>query len=215
MLLDNEEEINSCDASLSSPPNIAELPGANLDDDIELPEFGDFRDWNTDNSGDESAGVSLMEPRAADSGEDPQEQVFNTAEHSRYDTREHMDIRAVQLSRHEARLLVNRLTGFDTVMQHGMPESDSPMSLLRRDDNRLLITRRPPVLRARSSFDRHLEQGQPHAASHYAGTKHVTLRTVHNQSIGVSIVAGLANDPGLECTTSALHDSAQRLCTCV
>ena len=89
------------------------------------------------------------------------------------------------------------------------------MGLLRRDDNRLLFTRRPPVLRATSSFDRHLEQGRPHATRRDAGTKHVTLRTIHNQSIGVSIVADLAKDPGLECTTSALLDIAQRLCACV
>ena len=149
-------------------------------------------------------GLGSPEFRAACASDSPKADAADSL-------RERTSTRAPALSRHEARLLMNVLTGFEIQMQHDIVRTRTPMPLLRHNDARLVFTRRPTVMRAQSSFDQDLEHGRTGVTRRNVGTSYVSLRAVHNHSIGQQIVADLANDPGLQCTTSALVECAHRL----
>ena len=194
----------SCSVSPSSPPDIADLPGGFLEDDLEPIQLSDFCDWNSDGNSLDVGGLGSPELRAACASDSPKADAADSL-------RERTSTRAPALSRHEARLLMNVLTGFEIQMQHNIVRTRTPMPLLRHNDARLVFTRRPTVMRAQSSFDQDLEHGRTGATRRNVGTSYVSLRAVHNHSIGQQIVADLANDPGLQCTTSALVECAHRL----
>ena len=191
---------------LSAPPDITELPFGRLDNDFNFEpiELCDFGDWNTAGSSVEVGGFTSPEPHIAGPGESPRP---DAADH----VRAHINTRAVPLSRHEARLVVNSLTGYDIHMQRDIDGTGALMHPLRCGGSRLVITKRPPVMRTTSSFNRDLKQGRIGATQRAVGISQVSLRAVHNQSIGQQIVAGVANDPGLESTTESLLECVQRL----
>ena len=194
----------SCSVPHSSPADIADLPGGFLQDDLEPIQLSDFCDWNSNGNGLDVVGLRSPELRAACAGESPKADAADSL-------RERINTRAPALSRHEARLMMNVLTGFEIQMQHDIARTGKPIQLLHHNDDRLAFTRRPTVMRATSNFDQDLVHGRVGATLQNVGTSYVSLRAVHNQSIGQQTVADLAKNPELQRTTSALVECAQRL----
>jgi hypothetical protein len=199
MSVKDDTKYSSCSNTSSSSPDIADLPGG-CQDDFDPIELGDFCDMNTDSRGSTTGGFEAPGSSIEVTGEYPGAGANRT--------RGHTQARA-PLSRREARLLCNRLTGFDLHLERDVVLTGAP---LRRDHGDVLgYTRRPTVMRARSSFDNDLEQGRIGGERQGAGIVHISLRAVHNRSIGQHIVASFAQDPALEGTTSALLECAQLL----
>ena len=176
----------------SSSPDIAELPGAY------------FVDWNTDGRVNTRDGLTSQEASLEALGEYP-------GPHAADHIHEHIHTRSQPFSRHETRLLTNMLTGFDLHLEHDVGPSEFSFRLRRRDHGMLDYTRRPPVMRARSSFNEDLREGRINRTRQAAGIFPTSLRAVHNRSIGKEIVASLAKDSALESTTSTLLECAQLL----
>jgi hypothetical protein len=187
----------------SSSPDIAELPGA-CPDESETIGLDDFVDWNTDGRVNTRDGLTSQEASLEALGEDP-------GPHAADHIHEHIHTRLQPFSRHETRLLTNMLTGFDLHLEHDVGPSEFSFRLLRRDHGMLDYTRRPPVMRARSSFNEDLREGRINRTRQAAGIFPTSLRAVHNRSIGKEIVASLAKDSALESTTSTLLECAQLL----
>ena len=188
-----------CGSDRSISPDIAELP-----DEFEPVEPDDFVNWNVERvnarGGIESQEASL---EALDESSGPHAAADGMHEHIR--------TRVQPFSCHETRLLTNMLTGFDLHLEHNVGSSGFSLRPLRRDHGMLAYTRRPPVMRARSSFNADLMEDRIHRTRQAAGIFPTSLRAVHNRSIGQEIIASLAKDPALESTTSTLLECAQLL----
>ena len=192
MLEADDAKMPSCNIAPSeSSLDSAELPGACLDD-LEPIEPGSFCHWNTDDSGSTRGGFGSPEPGAASAGESSQ--LHDAHDHTLVTDllREHNQTQAATISRHEARLLTNRLTGWDLHFENQNAIPTGGATRLRRDDRLLGMTRRPPVIRASSSYNRNVEQGQVDYTWRHTDVLPVSLRSVHNRSVGQDIVDELA-----------------------
>ena len=164
-------------------------------------ELGDVCDWHTDRRDNDLGSPET----SGDVGMDIPES--GAAGRLRSNTR----TRAPLISRHEARQLTNALAGFDLHFERDISPNGALLHRLRRDDHMLEFTRRAPVMRARSSFEKDLAVGRIFSTRQDAGNFRALLRAVHNRSIGQETVAKLAKDPALECTTSTLIECLQKL----
>ena len=191
MVETDDAKMPSCNVARSSSPDVAEHPGASFDESEPI-ELGDFCDWNTDDSGNTRSGFGSPEPSAASAGESPK--LHDDHEHTFVTDllREHDRTPAATFSRHEVRLLTNRLTGWDFQFGHQHVNPTGGAILLRRDDRLLGMTRRPPRIRATSSYNRNLEQGQVDDTRRHTEILKVSLRSVHNRSVGQDIIDELA-----------------------
>jgi len=191
MMETDDAKMPSCNVSRSSSLDVAELPGACFDESEPI-ELGDFCDWNTDDSGSARGGFGSPEPSAAIAGESPK--LHDDHEHTLVTDllREHDRTQAATFSRHEVRLLTNRLTGWDLQFEHQYVNPTGGAIRLRRDVRLLGMTRRPPRNRATSSYNRNLDQGQVDGTRRHTEILPVSLRSVHNRSVGQDIVDELA-----------------------
>ena len=187
----------------STSPDIAEMPGASPDK-FEPIELDDFVNWNVDGRINARGGIKSQEASLEALHE-------SSGPHAADRMHEHVNTRVQPFSCHETRLLTNMLTGFDLHLEHNVGPSGFSLRPLRRDHGMLAYTRRPPVMRARSSFNADLMEDRIHRTRQAAGIFPTSLRAVHNRSIGQEIIASLAKDPALESTTSTLLECAQLL----
>jgi hypothetical protein len=191
MIETEDAKMPSCNVARASSLDIAELPGAYFDES-EPNELGDFCDWNTDDSSSTRGGLESPEPSAASAAESPK--LHDDHEHTLVTDllREHDRTPAATFSRHETRLLTNRLTGWDLQFEHQHVNPAGGAMRLRRDGRLLGMTQRPPRICATSSYNRNLEQGRVHDTWRHTEIPQVSLRSVHNRSVGQDIVDELA-----------------------
>ena len=87
------------------------------------------------------------------------------------------------LSRHDARLVANRTAGWDLHHSLGLP-----LDHIRRV-TRSSCVERQAVLRICSSYDGKIQHGCPRIPHHGTQARPVSLRAIHNRSVGQDIVA--------------------------
>jgi len=87
------------------------------------------------------------------------------------------------LSRHDARLIVNRITGWDLHHSLGLP-LDQNLNVAR-----VLRVEQQSMSRVFSSYDRDIRYGCPQTLYHRTQAQPVSLRALHNRSVGQDIVA--------------------------
>ena len=87
------------------------------------------------------------------------------------------------LSRHDARLVANRMSGWDIHHSLGLP-----LDHVRRV-TRPSHVERQAVLRIFSSYDGMIQHGCPQIPHHGTQARPVSLRAIHNRSVGQDIVA--------------------------